>query len=315
MNNLDNLSGLADAMKSQTRVIRLMQDQWKNQFRGLSIANDLAKTLSSQALPVIRLNQFEESIQRVLKTNQLWSNELSDRLKTLQLQQFNFQNQIQQAAQQYLKSTQFAQLQGLQSALSNAAAQIVRLGVQHQKFNILRDFESISSNLIRVNEQIISSKNITRDDLQELKELISNVEVRIDVKDNDFLSILIKWITILTFIWGIISTAKEFANEDSQVTKKDLEDFRIQIIEQIKASNDLQFDSTETRLVSRHCNLRVKPNNRCFIIRVLNPEESVEIINTKGKWVQVKVLDMSDSTVNYGWVFKKYLIKTKRQTY
>jgi len=52
-----------------------------------------------------------------------------------------------------------------------------------------------------------------------------------------------------------------------------------------------------------YLNLRSTPETANNVIRVLNPNEEIEIINNKGKWLKVHVI----STGEKGWVYTKYV--------
>lgn len=62
--------------------------------------------------------------------------------------------------------------------------------------------------------------------------------------------------------------------------------------------------------VNRRVNLRDRPNTKnSIVLRVLEVNALVTLINKKDGWMYIKYSDYVDNLEQYGWVYEKYLSK------
>lgn len=285
------------AMVSPLSELFKSMDQWrelKNRFVGLSPFESMIKQFSVQQQFGNQLGWIESPLKSVM-----------EQLRTIQQPQIDLFEKLNTFGRAFPVYDKFHQINSLQVALGGVAAQIARNTMFDKKWDLLEDFEEISEEASQINSRIIEQQQITRQDIDELKNLVKSVDIKIEARDKKLVTKILIWIAILSFIWDAFSAAEHFIKEDDHVTKKEFEEFKKDLLREIKKSNENQ---KEVRKVSRVCNLRLKPNRKSLILKVFSIDEEVIVLSTNHKWAQVSTID-SDGVVIYGWVYKKYLIE------
>lgn len=111
---------------------------------------------------------------------------------------------------------------------------------------------------------------------------------------------------LLSIIMFIYSTYSSIETEKKILNS--INEFQTNVIKYLEALKP-QNDEAIYYVIKRPVNLRVRPTTKSEIIRVLFPNQKVELIKTKGRWIYVEYFDYLYGIPRMGWVYKKY---TKR---
>jgi hypothetical protein len=290
----NDLRSRMSVMSPLTDLFRNM-DQWrelKNRFTGLSPFESLIKQFSIQEQFTNQLAWTENPLRSVM-----------EQLRVIQQPQIELFDKLNTFNRHFSVYDKFHQINSLQVALGGVAAQIARNTITNKKWDLLEDFEEITEEASQINSRIIEQQEITRQDIDELKNLVKSLDIRIETRDKNLVTKILIWFAILSFIWDAFSAAQHFIKEDDHVTKKEFEEFKSDLLRDIKKSNE---NHREVRKVRQGCNLRLKPNRKSLVLKALSAHEEVVILATNHKWAQVSTVDF-DGVVIYGWVYKKYL--------
>lgn len=63
------------------------------------------------------------------------------------------------------------------------------------------------------------------------------------------------------------------------------------------------------RIINHNCFLKVKSNMKSLTIYKMNKGEEVLVLEIRGKWMKISILDEIDGFEMTGWVLKKYISK------
>jgi hypothetical protein len=306
--------GLTEGLTSQLATMARLQ---KNHFGAIDTLSSFAKNLSGLdnfTRSYTGLGPFDSMMKQManhqkMKGQTAWINNplssIADRLKVITQPQIALFDKLNTFGRAFSSYDKIRQINGLQFALGGISAQITRDSILNKKWNLLENFEEITEEVSAINDRVIEQQQITKQDIDELKNIIRGIDLKLENRDKNFLSKVVIWITILSFIWDAFSFAERFIKEDDHVTKMEFEEFKCDLLNEIKKNNENEKD---VRRVGRQCNLRAKPNTKSWVLKVLTVDTEVIVLSTNNKWVQVSMID-TDNTVIYGWVYKKYLEK------
>lgn len=194
-------------------------------------------------------------------------------------------------------SRQIKSIERIMSGLTFQAADLVS---KTDKWDLFEDFDKISNEAAQINDRISEKQSISKADLDDIRTLIRGVEVKVEQKDRDFFSILLKWLAIISFVMMLVQEKRYLNAKDEALTKEEFENFKNEVTNAIKET----ITTKEAILtIKRDCNLRLKPGARTLILGKLAKGDTVVVLQTSGKWVYVHLKD--DMTTS-GWAFKKY---------
>jgi hypothetical protein len=270
-------------------------DQWRSftpKFTGLAPFESMLKQFSVQQKLISQFHSVENPLKSVM-----------ERLRVIQQPQLELFEKLNTLQRMFPSNNQFYQINNLQAALGGISAHITRNAILNKKWDLFEDFEEITEEASQINSRIIEQELITREDIGELRNLVKSLDIKIEARDKNLVTKILIWLAILSFIWDAFSAAERFIKEDDHVTKKEFEEFKRDLLRDIKKSNENQ---KEVRKVTRISNLRLKPNRKSLVLKVLLVDEEVVVLTTNHKWAQVSMVD-SDGVVIHGWVYKKYL--------
>ena len=84
------------------------------------------------------------------------------------------------------------------------------------------------------------------------------------------------------------------------------------LLERIETLRPQESAETFYIVLRRVAQLRSRPTTKKPVIELLYPNQRVSLIESKGKWIQVKYFDYVDGSPKSGWVLKKYLRRIDR---
>jgi KaiC/GvpD/RAD55 family RecA-like ATPase len=195
--------------------------------------------------------------------------------------------------------------------------------VLQKRIQILKDTDLKSKARTVFDEYLNTAQHsdkTTREVLNELNQLIHNypdagsyvksntISVKKDEVGNVF-EIKIDYVGIIFSL--ILFLVSQFSANRSEKYISDKIDNVKNAIESVvsiyKSENENLF------FVNRRVNLREKPNTKnSTVLRILEVNALVTLINKKDGWVYVKYSDYSNNLEQYGWVYEKYLSRKVR---
>ena len=302
MGNPSNRLGISDSTFSAINEIVKTQKAFKLQFApspAFEIINSFSKQLKWESGFTSRIDQMFKAFD----WNRTYFPAMSDHLKAFEATHANLFSSWDKLYKLNKLDIFSHQIKSMESVLSNVAFQAANLAVRKENLELLEDFEEITNGVAIINDRIMEQQAVTNRELTEIRDLIQSIEVKIDQKDKDFFSVALMWMTVIGFIMLIITEYRYQAAKESDLTKQDLENFKIEISKTIE---EKLTPVADVRCADRTCNLRLRPSKSSLVLGTVKEGGRVIVLQTSGKWAFVRI--ETDSTL-HGWVFKKYLHK------
>ncbi len=226
-----------------------------------------------------------------------------DHLKNIQSNHIQIFDKLSVLAGVLPSSPILSQLKSMQSVMNNLALHYAKDSIRAGRIDLLEDFDEITGNVTTITDRVSDQQAVTKTDLKELKKIINRIDFKIDQKDRTAIDIILRWMTIIGFILTMLQESRQWLNSDNQVSKTDLEEFKMEFKELL---NEKLVVRDDVRIVEQTCNLRLKPSSRTLVIGTVEMHEEVIVLVIQGKWAYVR---MADNPTLHGWIFKKYLTR------
>ncbi|MBS1681587.1 MAG: SH3 domain-containing protein [Bacteroidetes bacterium] len=300
MDNFSKRFGIPDTAFSTIEQIAKMQKAFKLDFAvspAFKVINTFSKRFEWDGGFTSRIDKMF----KMFDWNQTYLPALTDHLKAFEATHTKLFSSWDKLYELNKLDSFGRQLKSMESVLSKVAFQAADVAVRKENLDLLDDFEEITNEVSVISERISEQQAVTNIELAEIRSLIQSIEVRIDQKDRDFFSVVLKWMTVIGFIMMIITEYRYQVSKESNLTKQDLVNFKIEISKTIE---EKLAPISDLRCVNRTCNLR--PFRKSLVLGIVKEGQRVIVLQTSGKWAFVWI--ERDSTL-HGWVVKKYLDK------
>ena len=198
------------------------------------------------------------------------------------------------------------QITNLQYAFNDIAGQLAKLAASQQKWNLISDFEQITAKATSINDDIVEQEGITKENLKELEQFLSKIEIKVDQIDKKDSSILWKIITILSFLLAISGELRNWTPKPEFATKEEINEV---IKTQFSSFEQKIKDKKEIRTTKINCKVMLKPRKKTLVLEKLPPDFELIVLNVNHKWVLVSYLSIDDGLPRTGWIMKKHLSK------
>tara|TARA_R110002049_G_scaffold269117_1_gene445916 strand:+ start:3732 stop:4673 length:942 start_codon:yes stop_codon:yes gene_type:complete len=198
------------------------------------------------------------------------------------------------------------QVTNLQYAFNDIAGQLAKLAASQQKWNLITDFEQITAKAASINEDIVEQEGITKENLKELEQFLSKIEIKVDQIDKRDSSILWKIIAILSFLLAISGELRNWTPKPEFATKEEINEV---IKTQFSTFEQKIKEQKEIRTTKIECKVMLKPRKKTLVLETLPQGFELIILNVNHKWVLVSYSSIDDGLPRTGWVMKKYLSK------
>ncbi|AYB34923.1 SH3 domain-containing protein [Chryseolinea soli] len=187
---------------------------------------------------------------------------------------------------------------GISSALTEWAIKV-------RKISPLDDLEEVTTQAAEITAKIAGNQPVTHADLEQLKEFIISREQKKGT-----------WHYLLIVFFQFLLMALDATNningvgqmvgviQDDHATREDLENLKTELLDSLK---NYQSHDDSVRCTLSRVHLRLKPDKNSLILLTLGRGETVEVLRSQNKWLQISVIDKKDNVPVVGWVFKKYL--------
>jgi hypothetical protein len=85
-----------------------------------------------------------------------------------------------------------------------------------------------------------------------------------------------------------------------------------QILEEVEKLKPPKVKVNEiSYVVERKVELKIRPQSKSATIQILSPNQTIKLIQAKGKWIYVEYFDYIEGLPKTGWVLKKYTRRLK----
>lgn len=198
-------------------------------------------------------------------------------------------------------------IKNLNLAFTSLSTELSKIASINQNWNIIEDFEELTSAAVHISDQIILDSNSDSDSTIEFKLFLKSVE-QFYIKYKDAGIILLFVIDVILRFAGLhqyydfikdksevaaVSDINEIKKSQSNILQS-LEDVRQQINKAEKLS-----------ITNKISSIRLKPNIRSKVINELPKEYEILIVKHQPTWLLINYTDPNDGLPQTGWINKK----------
>ncbi len=205
-------------------------------------------------------------------------------------------------------SSIIAHIKNFQLSFQDISSHLVKIALEQKKWDLLEDFDEISTNAAAINEAIDDDDGITEKSLEEIKNLLHGIEIKFDRQDKNVFEILLKFIALISFIIAIRGVIKEYEPRPNYATKEEISLIVKDGFEKIQKSLKENERNEKVRI---KCKVMLKPRKRSKVIAYLPANYDLIVLNKFHKWAYVSYLNPKDGLPETGWIKKKYLLERK----
>lgn len=293
-------------LHSQLAELAKSQEVWKKSFTGLNMFHDIAKTLKIHETynksHLLRMGDIAKNWAAISKP--ILPDSTLSAIRGIGLQHQQIFSQFKTASEALQKIAIPNHFSSLQIALQGITSQMASVSAIKRRWDLIEDFEEISSEAASIGESITDKSIITGNDIEIIKDFLGRIETKIDAKDTDWFSLLLKWMAVIGFVLAIIGEARNWVDKPEAATKHDIEQFKKEVYEKLETKLTEQNDSC---LTNGPCWVRYKPLFQSKPFTKLSEDCNVVILSVRHKWAYISYINPKDSLAETGWVLKKYL--------
>lgn len=177
------------------------------------------------------------------------------------------------------------------------------------------DLADLLNGTSAIAENINETKSITYDEFLILKNsieaitsyIISNPKTNIFwIKIGQVLFFIV--FTLSGLIFDIVQQYQYYESNQNGVTKADLKKLENNLNDSIQKIS-VVLTKFDFRIINHNCFLKVKSKMKSLTIYRMNKGEEVLVLEIRGKWMKISIIDEIDGFEMTGWVLKKYISK------
>ena len=299
-----SLGAIQAFTRSLQNVNPLIPNSALGVFSQFGKSNSFESVFGNSSLGTIQA--FAKSFQ---STNHLIPHSAFEALQGIGLQQARLSEQWKGIGSQFLESIAYARMEGLQLALNNITSQFAGLSIAMKDWETLDEFEGIATEVANINERVVEQEYATKQDIDDLKEIVKQLLPNTKKKSNISLKFL--WLFLIieklwTFGEIFLAARDEMKPAAMQpATKQDLSQLSKDLFDLLK--DEQKF----TRVTNRDCKVYPRPRLKSVAIDVITKNTSVVVIDKNKKWVYISFTSLDDGLPQRGWILKKYLLPVK----
>ncbi len=196
------------------------------------------------------------------------------------------------------------QIYSMQYALGALYGDVISTVASQGKWNSLENFEEITSQATAINEQIVNNNGITIEIINEIKELIKQLDAKVDKIEADINARLWKVLAVLGFLLTVVGEVRNYLPKPNYATKEEV----VSCIQtQFSLFEQRLKEKNEYKVINRKTVVKLKPKHKSASIERLPAGFEVTILQDHHKWVYINYKSPKDSLPQTGWILKKYL--------
>ena len=223
-------------------------------------------------------------------------------LESVQSQQEKFSSIFESIAQTQNTFYSIAQANSLLGTVAFNTDSILSKLALAGKWHDMESFDEVNNRATSITEQIINREYVTRQDLEEFKEIILDTISRIGKEKINQIN---TWITLISFVYMIFSEIR-YQTQPQAVTIEDFRTFKSEMLDSVSKVLNPQ---NAFHTVKHSCKIYLKPSFKSHVVTKVDSGLEVTVLRTHHKWAQVSLIDDEDDLVQFGWIPKKYLEK------
>lgn len=203
------------------------------------------------------------------------------------------------------------EINNLHYAVTKISKQITQFAVQTQDWAILTDFEGVTEQALEFTENL--NGDLEEDQKVKFQVLLSAVLSFLNKHKTHGVSALLI-VDIFLRLAGIHQYYDFLKDKPQLAEKSDVsivnakQDSILYFVQEI---NKQLKEKNEHRIITRACQVKLKPNNKTITLKKLPVNYKVVVLQINHKWVLISYLDSDDNLPQTGWVMKKYLKRIK----
>lgn len=207
------------------------------------------------------------------------------------------------------------ELTELQTSISSLTTDIFIEDFKDESIVEGYDLTGLLNDTSTIAENINNTKSVSYDDFLALKKSIETITNYIisNSKTNKFWIVIGRILVFMVFtlsglIFDIIQQYQYYESNQNIVTKADLIELENHLNDSIKKIN-VVLSKFDYRIANHNCLLKVKRKMKSLTIYKIHKGEKVLVLEIRGKWMKISILDETDDLEMTGWVLKKYISK------
>jgi hypothetical protein len=307
--------GKQSGLHSQLAELAKSQEVWKKRLIGSNMLGDIAKTLKIQEAynksHLFNMGDIAKNWAAISKP--ILPDSTLSAIRSIGLQHQQIFSQFKAASEALQKIAIPNHFPSLQIALRGITSQMASVSAATRRWDLIEDFEEISNEAVSIGESITDKGTITGNDIEIIKDFLGRIETKIDTKDTDWFSLLLKWMAVIGFVLALIAEARNWVDKPEAASKQDIKQLKKDVYEKLESKLKERNDSSFT---NRACWVRYKPLSQSKPFTLLSEDCNVVILSVRHKWAYISYINPKDSLAETGWVLKKYLysiVKGRRQ--
>lgn len=298
------------SLNNSIAQILQVQQQWKKQFGAYTIQGSLLKSISQGQMVYPKNFTGIDSIAKAIALQPKFNIPTTafDAIGAIS-KQHNLLFSGLRGITDLLKHNQaFSQISNLQFALSGVSSQVAAIAAMRKDWALLDDFKELTNDALTINERILDEREITAENITEIKSLLSSLGLKIDTIDSKAGAAFWKGflISIVLAILGII--VPFLLNRNNSVSK---EEVRMILSNEFSKLESKLKEVKEYRTTNRACKVMLKPKLKSFVVATLPNNFDVIVLETNHEWILISYNNPKDNMPETGWTMKKYLNRPK----
>lgn len=293
-----------------TQLAKNFQQQEKTitNLSGISMLTELAKSMRQQHIglsPTLSsINAITKSLQFTIPQTTLES------IASINNQHNQLFFNLRSLTEMFSKNqSAFSQINNWQFTVSSISGQLAAIAATQGKWDLIDDYEEITEEAISLNQRIFDENGVTNEGLNELKEFLKRIEIKVDKIDSDANTLFWKLLTLLSFILALMGEGRNWQPKPEYATKQEVKTL---ISNQFSIYEEKLKEDKEYRITNRVCQVMSKPKFKSLTIEKLPVDFEVTVLQIHHKWIYVSYFSPKENLPQTGWIMKKYLNRPKK---
>lgn len=235
-------------LHSQLTELAKSQEIWKKNFVELNMFQDIAKTLKIREIynksHLFGMGDIAKNWAAIAKP--VLPNSTFAAIQSIGQQHQQIFLQFRTASEALQKIAIPNHFYDLQSALQGITGQMASVSAAKRRWDLIENFEEISNEAVSIGENITDKGAITGKDIEVIKDFFSRIEAKVDAKDTDWFSLLLKWMAVIGFVLVIIAEARNWIDKPEAASNQGIEQLKKEVYERLATKMSEQNDSNLT---------------------------------------------------------------------
>lgn len=200
-------------------------------------------------------------------------------------------------------------IKNLNIAFTSLSAEIAKLASINQTWDIIEDFEDLTTEAVTLSNQLIEEYNptITEENSNEFKLFLNSVE-EFYKKHKDAGIILLFVIDVILRFAGLHQYYDFIKDKPEPATKiefKEIKNSQATILRNLDEIKNQLNEKNKISYTNKNCQIKLKPNSRSSVINNLPENYEIVVVKIQPTWFLINYFDPNDGLPQTGWINKK----------